>query len=144
MKRLALVAVLSGIALAQPKVEVKNPWVREVPPTSTMSAAFMTIKNTGKEEDSLVGAETKVSKYVELHQTVKEGEVMKMVKVDRIKVPAGSSVRLEPSGLHIMLIDLQKPLKAGEKVELVLHFEKSGKVKVVAPVKASRTEHHHH
>lgn len=144
MKRLALVAVLSGIALAQPKVEVENPWVREVPPTSTMSAAFMTIKNTGKEEDSLVGAETKVSKYVELHQTVKEGEVMKMVKVDRIRVPAGSSVRLEPSGLHIMLIDLQKPLKAGEKVELVLHFEKSGKVKVVAPVKASGAEHHHH
>ncbi|MEJ5339699.1 MAG: copper chaperone PCu(A)C [Aquificaceae bacterium] len=129
--------VLSGaltfavVALAQPKIELKDAWVREVPPTSKMSAAYMVIENKGKEADRLLDASNNASEITELHETA-EG---KMRRVRAIEVPAGGKVELKPGGLHIMLINLKKPLKEGDTVELTLKFEKSGEVKVQAPVR---------
>ncbi len=95
---------LAGLSLAQPKIEVKDAWVREVPPTSKMSAAYMVIENKGKEADRLVDASNNVSEITELHETV-EG---RMRRVKAIEIPAGGKVELKPGGLHIMLINLKK------------------------------------
>lgn len=132
MKKILLGSFLfAGLTFAQPKIEVKDAWVREVPPTSKMSAAYMVIENKGKEADRLVDASNNVSEITEIHETV-EG---KMRRVKAVEVPAGGKVELKPGGLHIMLINLKKPLKEGDTVELTLKFEKSGEVKVQAPVK---------
>ena len=130
---------LAGLSLAQPKIEVKDAWVREVPPTSKMSAAYMIIENKGKEADRLVDASNNVSEITELHETV-EG---RMRRVKAIEMPAGGKVELKPGGLHIMLINLKKPLKEGDTVELTLKFEKSGEVKVQAPVRKGMGGHMH-
>ncbi len=130
---------LAGLSLAQPKIEVKDAWVREVPPTSKMSAAYMIIENKGKEADRLVDASNNVSEITELHETV-EG---RMRRVKAIEIPAGGKVELKPGGLHIMLINLKKPLKEGDTVELTLKFEKSGEVKVQAPVRKGMGGHMH-
>ncbi|MEJ7555122.1 MAG: copper chaperone PCu(A)C [Aquificaceae bacterium] len=130
---------LAGLSLAQPKIEVKDAWVREVPPTSKMSAAYMVIENKGKEADRLVDASNNVSEITELHETV-EG---RMRRVKAIEIPAGGKVELKPGGLHIMLINLKKPLKEGDTVELTLKFEKSGEVKVQAPVRKGMGGHMH-
>jgi len=55
-----------------------------------------------------------------------EGMVMKMRPVAGIDLPAGQAVTLQPGGLHIMLVDLAKPLKAGQTFPLTLTFEKAG------------------
>lgn len=138
-------AVLFGLsavalALAQPKIEVKDPWVRLVPPNAKSTAAYMKIENMGTEADRLVDASSNVSKITELHETV-EG---KMRRVKAIEVPAGKTVELKPGGLHVMLIDLKEPLKEGQTVEITLKFEKSGEIKVQAPVKKGMGGMHHH
>ncbi len=51
-----------------------------------------------------------IAEVTELHAHVHEGDVMRMVKVDSIEIPAHSDLTLEPGGYHIMLIDLHKPL----------------------------------
>lgn len=145
MKKVLLGSLfLAGLVFAQPKIEVKDAWVRAVPPTSKMSAAYMVIENKGKEADKLISASNNVSEITELHKT----ENGKMRKVEFIEVPANGKVELKPGGLHIMLINLKKPIKEGEEVELTLKFEKSGEVKVKAPVKRGmggmNHEHHGH
>lgn len=132
--------LLTSLAFAQPKIEVKDPWVREVPPTSKMSAAYMVIENKGRESDKLIDAVSNASKMTEIHETV-EG---RMRRVKAIEVPAGGRVELKPGGYHMMLIDLNKPLKEGDKVEITLKFEKSGEIKVQAPVKKGMGDHRHH
>ncbi|RMH80544.1 MAG: copper chaperone PCu(A)C [Acidobacteria bacterium] len=141
MKKLVLGSLaLSSFLFAQPKIEVKDAWVREVPPTSKMSAAYMVIENKGKEADKLMDATNNASEITELHETV-EG---KMRRVKFIEVPANGKVELKPGGLHVMLINLKKPLKEGDTVELTLKFEKSGEVKVQAPVKKGMGKEHMH
>ena len=138
----ALILGLSalGLALAQPKIEVKDQWVRLVPPNAKNTAAYMKIENKGTEADKLVDASNNVSKITELHETVGG----KMRRVYAIEVPAGKTVELKPGGLHVMIIDLKEPLKEGQTVEITLKFEKAGEIKIQAPVKMGMRKMKHH
>jgi len=56
-------------------------------------------------------------KRVETHQTITVNGVGKM-RAAVNEVPAGGSVTFMPGGRHFMLIEPQKPLKAGDAVVL--------------------------
>ena len=90
----------------------------------------MTLTNTGKQADRVVSASTEAAGITELHTHLNENGVMKMRQVNDIRVEAGSTVKLQPGGLHVMLIKLKQPLKEGDSVPLTLRFEKAGEVKV--------------
>jgi copper(I)-binding protein len=42
---------------------------------------------------------------------------------------------LEPSGLHVMLIDLKGPMKEGDKVAITLGFDDGSSKKIEAPIR---------
>jgi len=135
MKRLLLaVGLLSGVALAKPDIVIKDPWVRLMPPTSKVSAAYMRIENKGDSKDVLLWAKSSVSKITQLHKTINSNGIMKMVRVKKFTINPKQTLVLKPGGYHIMLIDLKHPLKKGEKVTLWLKFKYSGIKKIVAPV----------
>lgn len=70
----------------------------------------------------------------ELHDM---SDVGSMVKVERVELQAGHEIAFEPGGYHIMLINLNQELVAGQSFELTLHFEHAEdltlEVKVAAP-----------
>jgi len=59
---------------------------------------------------------------------------MKMEPVGPLDLPAGAMLDMAPGGMHVMLMDLVRPLKQGDTVELTLTFEKAGAVTVTVPV----------
>jgi copper(I)-binding protein len=119
----------------EPKILVVEPWSRPSPLMAGNGAVYMTLMNEGGSDDALVGAETDVAEVVELHESKMEGDVMKMSPVPDIQVPAGGSAKLEPGGLHVMLIDLKQELTPGEMIPLTLQFEKSGPITIEAEVR---------
>lgn len=149
--KLALIVVVGVVVLAAcggvgapagPKIKVENVWARPsrmgmgAMQGKTTSAAYMTIVNEGREADRLVGVMSDVAQSVELHQTVKEGDVMRMQPVEGgIEIPAGGKVELKPGGYHVMLIGLNRELKPGDRFSLVLEFEKSGRQTIQVEVK---------
>ncbi len=98
-------------------------------------AAYMVIRNTGSEDDALIGASSDVAMTTEVHETYMEGDTMMMRRVERIDIPAGGEVVLEPGGYHVMFIDLKEPLEAGTTIEITLQFEKAGEIPVQAEVR---------
>jgi len=136
MKKLLLAA--TAIAFAFPALaadlEATGAFIRASPKVANAGAGFVTIKNSGKQDDKLVAASANVSKTVELHTHIKDGEIMRMRQVESIAVPAGGAAELKPGGDHIMFIDLNGPLKEGDKVDVTLKFEKGGDVKITMPV----------
>ncbi len=129
-----------------PALTVENPWVRATVMADANSAAYMTIRNTGREADALIGATTSVSRMTELHEMIMEGDVMRMRPIagQRIEIPAGGQVELKPGGLHVMLLGLNQTLEPGTTVELTLRFEKAGELKVQAEVRAAEEMEHTH
>lgn len=61
--------------------------------------------------------------------------MMGMRPVDSIDLPAGEDVVLEPGGYHIMLLELAKPIKDGETIQVTLTFENAGEKTVDATAK---------
>jgi len=128
----ALALAFAPLAFAQTTVSVDNAWSR-AQMAGRHGAVYLTI--TGREGgDRLVGASSPVASKVELHETVMEEGVMKMREVPGMAIPAGAIITLQPSGLHIMLMNLKQPLKEGDSVPLTLVFEKAGEVSTTAAV----------
>lgn len=119
-----LVIACLGKVHAQ-EVVVRDAWIRGTVQGQNATGAFMEL--TGKSAARLVAAASSVAKTVEVHNMTVENGVMKMFPVDGIDLPAGQPVKLAPGGYHVMLMGLQKPLAAGEKVPLKLTFELAGK-----------------
>ena len=128
MKRLiafiALIA-LSGWAHAADAVVVKDAWVRAPAPGAEIAAAYMTLE--ANKPVALTGAVSPAAKAVEVHSMSMKNGVMEMCEIKTLDLKPGQPTTLEPGGLHLMLIDLTKPLKVGDRVKIVLHFGKGRK-----------------
>ncbi len=129
---------ISFVAMAETAadaVSVTDPYVRAVPPGQPNSAAFMQLTNQSDADHTLVAAESTVAQAVELHTHVMEEGMMKMRRIEKIDLPAGQEVALQPGGLHIMLIGLNQELQPDAQVALTLVFEDGSKSEIQAPVR---------
>jgi len=117
-------------------VDIQNAAVLEVPPVQKTTAAFMSIKNNTSDDDYLISAETEVAEVCEMHKMVMEGEVMRMEKLDSVELPAGQTVVLKRGGMHLMLINLKREVKAGESITVKLKFKNANDLTVKAEVKS--------
>src|SRR3972149_951411 len=135
---------LSILSFGASSIKIKDAWVREVPPASSVTAVYMVVENNGNEDDRLIEVKTDVSNHAEFHTTlVNEKGVAKMEKFEYVNIPSGKTVVLEPGESHIMLIELIKPLKAKDKIKLDIRFEKFGVIKVEAQVKGMQSHDIH-
>lgn len=128
------------------QLRIIHPHAPATPRGARSAAGYMRIENRGREADRLVAVEAPVSQRVELHRTVREGNVMRMrPAAGGIAVPAGGAVELAPGGLHVMFIGLSAPLVEGGRFDGVLVFEKAGRVPVTFMIDpAGKGGHHAH
>ena len=116
---------------AAKSITVSDAYVRAVPPGQPNSAAFMALSNRSAADHALVEVRSDVAEAVELHTH----SMMQMRRVAQIDVPAGGETRLQPGGLHVMLIGLQRELQPGEAVSLQFEFEDGSLLELSAPVR---------
>ena len=121
-------------AQAAAPVHVVNAYAFETAVSQANGAIFMEITNESVDADALIGASSDVSSAVELHTSSNDDGTMSMRPVERMELPGGSLLVLEPSGDHIMLLGLHAPLQAGQNFPLTLHFEHGGDVSVAVDV----------
>ncbi|TCI00308.1 copper chaperone PCu(A)C [Roseococcus sp. SYP-B2431] len=124
------------VAVTAGPLALSNAWTRAAG-QGGQGAGFVTIRNSGAEADRLVAASSPAATRVELHTSLREGDVMRMRPVENIPVPAGGSVTLAPGGLHLMLLGLTRPLAVGQTVPVTLRFERAGQVTVNLAVQAA-------
>jgi copper(I)-binding protein len=86
----------------------------------------MTIRNKSLSRSASSEARPTGSAKVQTHVSVKDGDIVRMREVKGYDIPAKGSFELKPNGSHLMLVDIKRPLKEGEKVPVLLKFEKSG------------------
>lgn len=143
MKKLSLSLPLAALAAgfiasaAQAQTTVKDPWARATVAQQKASGAFMQLQSA--KGGKLLSASSPVAGVVEIHEMTMDGNVMKMRAVPSLDLPAGKPVELKPGGFHVMLMDLKKPLNAGDTVPITLVVESAGQretVEVKAAVRA--------
>jgi copper(I)-binding protein len=134
---ISLLAAAPALAAEPAGIEVKDAWARASAGRTQSAAAYVTLVNRGPADDKLVGASSPIAKHVHLHaEQMTQGNVMRMVAVESVDLPAGKTVTLAPSGMHLMLTELDHPLAAGGTVPLRLRFAKAGDVAIDATIGA--------
>jgi hypothetical protein len=127
-----------GATITQGSLRIETAWARATIGQSRISAAYMIIHNTGATPDRVVAASSPLAGAVELHTHVMENNVARMRRIEAIEVTPGSPTVLAPGGLHIMLIDLRRPLAAGETLPLTLELASGVRVELALPVRGLR------
>jgi copper(I)-binding protein len=115
-------------------LRVDGPHARATPPGARAATAYFTVENRGAEADRLIGVRSPVAAVAEMHTMSMDGNVMRMRSVRSVDIPARGKVAFAPGGLHVMLIDLKRPLAAGERIPLTLTFERGGALDVSVSV----------
>jgi copper(I)-binding protein len=132
-------ALCAGAALAsQPTVQIRDAWIQATPPGASTAAGYLTITNLGPVSDRLTGGSTAVAAEVLPHHMSTAGGVMRMRPMTGgMPIGANATVKLSPSGDHLMLIGLKGPLAAGRHVKITLDFVHAGHVSIDFPVRAA-------
>jgi hypothetical protein len=152
MKALVAAAFLASAATLPAwaaNISVSDAWARATMPGQKVSGAYMKIQSDA--DARLISASSPAVPRVEVHEMKMDGDVMRMREVKAIELPKGKTVSLEPGGFHIMLMNLKKPIAAGEIIPLTLVVESDGKQQTVEvkaearpPMGGGAMQHHNH
>jgi copper(I)-binding protein len=111
-------------------LRVTQPWSRPTPPIATVGVVYLAIINRGAHADRLIAQRSPIAARVEIHESRKLQGMMEMRSVAAVECPPGATVKMEPGGLHIMLVGLLRPLAAGMDFPLELQFAQAGTMTV--------------
>ncbi|MGK2950845.1 MAG: copper chaperone PCu(A)C [Thiobacillus sp.] len=148
----ALLASATSLPAWAANISVSDAWARATMPGQKVSGAYMQIRSDA--DARLISASSTAVPRVEVHEMKMDGDVMRMREMKAIDLPKGKTVSLEPGGFHIMLMNLPKPIAAGEIIPLILTVESGGKRQTVEVKAEARSpmgampnqpmQHHHH
>lgn len=117
-------------------IEIADAWARPGRDNG-VSAIYMHVLNGSAVTDTLIAFSSPVAGLVELHETFDRGDgMMGMRESEEPFFPARSVVSMQPGGLHVMLMQLNRALSEGDEVELILTFSEAGEITITAPVRS--------
>lgn len=145
---LAASLAMAAPALAVEAVRVVNAWTKATVPGQKVAGVYMELQSPI--DARVTGVSCHLARAAEIHSMKLEGGTMKMRPLKSLDLPAGKPVKLEPGGLHVMLFDIERQLRPGDRLPLTLTIEtgqRTREVTVEAVVRKSSDEageHEHH
>lgn len=137
IKALLAVAMFgAGAHAGERTMQIADAWSRVTPPGLSVGVAYLVIRNQTGQDDVLLSAATPRAASVELHATKMSNGTSSMERHASLPIAAGAEIKMQPGGLHFMLMGLNTPLVSGERVPLTLQFAKAGTVEVDVAVRA--------
>jgi len=147
MKKIAFIIVATFIGgLIQPaiaghhklqKLTVDMATIRAPIPGHSMTAAFLTINNAGKDSCKLTSAGSEFAEKIEFHTHQHVNGMMKMRPVESVEVAANSTLEFKPGGLHLMLFGVKEG--QAESADITLGTDNCGEITFNAPIKSIKS-----
>ncbi|WP_167854901.1 copper chaperone PCu(A)C [Mangrovimicrobium sediminis] len=153
LRRLSLLSVsLFAVSLyaAEPAVTLSGAWVRALPPTQAVTAAYVEIHNAGEQAVTVEGASVAGAGRVEMHETLTEAGLTRMQQLTTLTVAPGETRALQPGGAHLMLFELERMPREGESLRLCIEVAggetvcADALVRKAAPGNDEMDHSHHH
>ncbi|MCZ8195703.1 MAG: copper chaperone PCu(A)C, partial [Aquidulcibacter sp.] len=100
---------------------IMNPVIR-TPMAGRPTAGYFDFNYNYKVPDQIISVASPEFKRVEMHDSITDGGMKKMVKLDTLDLPAKSAIKFAPGGKHLMLFEPTKELKDGDQVKVTFVF----------------------
>ncbi|WNO08556.1 copper chaperone PCu(A)C [Teredinibacter sp. KSP-S5-2] len=102
---------------------VTNAFMYALPPGKTVGAVYLTLENKTGRTHILNYVHSPIASKVEVHRNIYENGMMQMRHVPHLTLDPKAKLVFEPGGYHLMVFDIEKPLKENDQFELNLEFE---------------------
>lgn len=123
MPRLLLILALLFPTGALAELEISDAWIKNLPPTIPVRAGYMTMHNPGPGTLNVVEVRSEAFASVEIHRSFMQDGMMRMEPVDKLEIEAAASVKLEPGGLHLMMMMPHEPTSPGDEIIIFVKLE---------------------
>ena len=123
--------LLAGIRTQGQEATASDGWVQLPAAGDTTASAFVVVRNPTMYDLYLVSATSEVAGKVEFRKTG-DGEAK---PVSELTVPAYGKLTMGPDGVHLLLVDLKRPLQENESVPLTLTTDGSVALRIQAVVR---------
>jgi len=123
--RVSLVLALFMVALpssAKIMIKISDAWSPPMPASVSVRAGYFTVSNIGKAEVILTHARSPFFEKIEIHQTNNDAGVMSMSALQSVVIPVADTLHFTPSGLHLMMMGLNRPLLDGAEIPIQIFF----------------------
>ena len=150
MKKIILgLCALSFAGISYAELDVQNAIVPEAPPTAKVLTAYMQLHNNADRLQTVLSISSPQFERIEMHRTEITDGMARMKPVEHIRIAAGESAELKEGGMHLMMYRPDARYKAGDCVELILHFADNSTQSLRASVEkrkgmADPVDHSHH
>ena len=120
LRTLAVIILTGTCALpaVAEELRIDNARVRDLIPGQDKTVGYFEATNPGAAPVIIVGARAEPVRAMEIHTTNRDGDIMRMRRLEEVVVPAGGSVRFQPGGNHLMLFGVRS-LDSALTVELL-------------------------
>lgn len=112
------------------QLAVIHPWARATPTRATVAGGYLTVRNTDRFDDNLIGGSLPVAERLEFLESTIENGVARMRSLTTVPIGPKSTTEVKLESVHIMFVKPVRPLRDGERIEATLVFEKAGAVSV--------------
>ena len=146
VKILIIISIYTNASASE--LVVENSYIRMMPPNAKMTAGYFIISNKSDEDMTLLNLKSDKFKSIEMHNTIKDGDVMKMVKQNSLVIPAKSQIEFKPMSYHLMLMGPTEDMLENKKINIIFEFINGKKLSAVFLVKKMQKgknhDHSHH
>lgn len=118
-------------------LEISEAWARaSISSNHNSTSAYMLIHNPTNQQIIILGASSPIAHKTELYKSfIDEKGVTRRAALDRIVVPANSSIYLDPGGIYVMLVGVKKKLITSNQFLISLLIEDMDAITVETTVK---------
>ena len=145
MKSIFLFALLSFAVTAcdrddGPPLEINDVTVFAPLPGTRVSVAYMSIRNNTQADMVIGSIRSPQFASVNMHETRIVDGISKMTKVETVRIPARSTLKLAEGGLHLMLTKPCRSMAPNQSVKLEFEYDADGLL-IVSTMARSRRVH---
>ena len=123
-------------------IEIHGAWMRPAR-QSENGAVYFVIHNYSSQADELIGISSDLA-VAEMHESKLSGDIMEMNQVESVLLEPYAEIEFAPGGLHVMLVNLKQDVKAGDEIEVILHFKNFEDITAVLPVRETAAPEEDH
>ncbi|MDH5765604.1 MAG: copper chaperone PCu(A)C, partial [Gammaproteobacteria bacterium] len=108
-----ILLLVSSITQAD-HLTIRNAWIPEAPPVTSVMAGFMEIENISTTAAEITAISSKDFGRIEMHLSREENGIARMLPQKKLVIPARGTLKLEHGSYHLMLFKPLRRLKDGD------------------------------
>ena len=105
-------------------------------PGNSVTSGYANIKNNSNEGITIVSINSPNFKLVEIHETIINDGIARMIEIENLFIPRNDAVLLERGGKHFMFFEPTSSISIGQEIKLSIGLSNDSNIDIVVPAKS--------